>query len=307
MKTRFVFIGGRGRSGTTLLQSILDSHSQIASGPEFDLLPEFAALYRLFIKKHELQRINLYLSKRQIQENFRKFIEASLIPYAIKKNKSILVEKTPLNIFAFDVLVKLFPDAKFIHMIRDGRDVVCSHLEVGNNYRINHRWINDKSLKNVYASALAWDFTIKTGVKFCSTQSKQGSNSRCLTLKYENLINNPHSEIKRVCDFIGIKMEASMLQHHNNPHDVILDNLWYNTKKYWRPISHQSISRWRKEWRWWQKLQFAAAAGETLIKMGYEKNYKWIYPIPLSLVRLFRFCKSFSQAEIIRQVIKCNF
>ena len=273
---KYVFIGGMGRSGTSLLRSMLDSHPQIASGPEFDLLPEIARLYRLFQEKREAGRIDDYLTSQEIIRLFRGLIQGALSGYARRKGKTILAEKSPINIQCFDTLAEIMPEAKFIHMIRDGRDVVCSHLKVGRRYKDQGMNVQSVELVSIYHAAKQWSQTVQVGMQFCARISQLHQPSPCLTIKYEDLVLYPERTLRQITDFLDVEFHPAMLEHHKHPHDVKIDNLWYTHQEFWRPISQDSIGRWRQEWELWQRLLFAAAGEETLESLGYESGPEWI-------------------------------
>jgi len=125
-----VFICGTGRSGTTLLAMILDSHSNILVGPEIKALLPIAKLYSELSSQYSghLSKYNFLHADMNI--SFRKLISSLFT----KRNMcGRVVEHTPLNILTMSELSSIFPDAQFLHIIRDGRDVVSSLL--------NQQWI----------------------------------------------------------------------------------------------------------------------------------------------------------------------
>ena len=272
---RFAFIGGMGRSGTTLLRTILDSHPRIASGPEFDVLPKVADLHFRFMKTSRAGRMNDYLDTEGINALFRHFVEEALSGYARKKGKDILVEKTPSNVVCFDTLSELMPDARFIHMVRDGRDVVCSYLEVGRRYKA-HAKRPRLHMASVFHSAVMWTTRAGTGLKLCGPGSRLYRENRALTVRYEDLVLNTEKEVRRVCDFLDVEFHPAMLEHHKQPHDMKLDDFTRTPDKFLRPISRASLARWKREWGLWRRLLFAAGGQEMLEALGYENDREWI-------------------------------
>lgn len=123
-----IFIGGAGRSGTTLLRVILDSHPHIACGPEIKVTPMVAKMWHLFQTALNPTMQEYYLSPSDINTIFREMLLALLDNYRSIARKHRIAEKSPNNVFFFQHLANIFPDSPMIHVIRDGRDVVCSLL-----------------------------------------------------------------------------------------------------------------------------------------------------------------------------------
>ncbi len=122
-----IFIGGAGRSGTTLLRVVLDSHSRIACGPELKVIPSVASLWADF---HALGAVlaDSRVQGDDIDRVFGRLIVDLLEPLRRGAGKPRVAEKSPNNVFFFPHLHRMFPDASFLHMLRDGRDVVASLL-----------------------------------------------------------------------------------------------------------------------------------------------------------------------------------
>ena len=120
-----IVVGGCARSGTTLMRVILDSHPNICCGPESNLFyPGRRGLETLasrFDLPLDLLRGILKESHSQAQ-----FIDMFFAEYSSVTGKPKWAEKSPRNILVLDYIFEHFPKARFIHMIRDGRDTVCS-------------------------------------------------------------------------------------------------------------------------------------------------------------------------------------
>jgi hypothetical protein len=96
-----IFFGGSGRSGTTLLRVILDSHPNIACGPEFKLIPSIANLWGHSVREF-FPILEMYgLDKKDVNSAYRHFIEELMAKFKARSNKPRLAEKSPNNIFFF--------------------------------------------------------------------------------------------------------------------------------------------------------------------------------------------------------------
>ena len=165
---RPVFITGCGRSGTTLLLSLLASH------PDVYAIPYETRTY-LRRKRHKRKWINKIL--------FHLWFAAHLVKQKIPSRKSIWCEKTPRHVRHIAEMLNDFGRrARIIHIVRDGRDVVLSrHPIYGQNYVSIERWIND----------------VKAGLAF-------EKHPQVLTIKYEALVLNPEKETQRISDFLRL-------------------------------------------------------------------------------------------------------
>jgi len=125
-----IFIGGAGRSGTTLMRALLDAHPRICCGPELKALPEISGLYRSFAAASSPVQQAYGNTLADIRSYFQEFIERLVGKYRRASGKPRWGEKTPHNLLCMLMLGEIFPDARFIHMIRDGRDVACSLVKM---------------------------------------------------------------------------------------------------------------------------------------------------------------------------------
>lgn len=213
-----LFIVGVSRSGTKLLRDILNNHSKIALIPiESQIIPFFyykfnnygdIRIYKNFEKFysefsdtlffHRLKDSNIFIDEnywyKSIDEwSYSGVLKAFYQIYLIREKKEIWGDKTPGYLLHILLLKKLFPQAKFINIIRDVRDVCLS---------ANRTWG-----RNIYRTAQRWvDHITK-----CREDAKKYSPSDYLEIKYEELVKSPQKNIKEVCEFLNISFEKNML------------------------------------------------------------------------------------------------
>ncbi|GAB6137370.1 sulfotransferase family protein [Halanaerobaculum tunisiense] len=212
-----LFIVGCPRSGTTLLQSILASHSQITSFPESHFFSKCIGgklrgkLGLGWPKSKEklydfLEEINYEKGKILIPESsffIGEYVEAFidiLDKVTLDSDKRIWVEKTPGHLHYIDVISKYLSEAKFIHIIRNGEDVVASMYDVTHKYP--EKWDGERSINQC----------IKRWNKDIGISKKYFSNQNHYVLKFEKLLEDPKETTKNLCNFIEIDFEKSMLQ-----------------------------------------------------------------------------------------------
>ncbi|MFG6102118.1 sulfotransferase [Leptothoe sp. EHU-05/26/07-4] len=237
-----VFLVGCPRSGTTLLQSVISSHPKIASFPESKF---FKFLTNPGSKRHFFK-----LAKPAVREKVSDFLRAIdredllhqfpckpcfiktystafvniLDTLTLEQDKSIWLEKTPEHIQRINCIEENIRDAAFIHIVRDGKDVVSSLYEVSHKFpefwgwprtvdQCIQRWINDVEITNYNVHKL-----------------------NHLLVRYENLVADPENVFERICSFLAIDFQASHLNNRGKSGDtIILD------RESWKASIHNPI------------------------------------------------------------------
>jgi len=201
-----VFIVGSGRSGTTWLQRLLVSNPQIAGGQESEFFLYFGACLRAV--KHDdtaARKLGLpaYWNEPDLYESildlWKKTFSSML---KMKPEATLLAEKTPAHAFYMDLIVKMLPDAKFIHIIRDSRAVVSSMIAAEKGW--GKSWAPN-SIKE--ASIIWWQ-----SVNRVKKSGQQISSERYLEVHYEDLLVNTHYELSRIYDYLNIDYDSEMLE-----------------------------------------------------------------------------------------------
>ena len=213
---RPVFIVGSASSGTTLLGVMLDRHAQFACGPElyaFDkrqVYGPFAEVQRNFarwlrqglISDGQIDTRDFFHSRQayfcdaellvdlaQRATSLRGFFDAFWGHYLERRGKPRWVEKTGSNGYYLAEILALYPEARVIHLVRDGRDVVCSLLKRDPRpYHAVSHWLYNVS------AALTWR-----------------GHPAYLEVKYEALAAQPEATLGRICQHLDVPFEPQML------------------------------------------------------------------------------------------------
>ena len=114
-----ILVGGSGRSGTTLMRTILDAHPDVNCGPESRIIPDLLEVFKRFeYDEAKNETLNNALSS---------FIHHLLSTRTTKSSR--LCAKDPSVVYFINYALRIFPSAKFVYMIRDGRDVAFSMMK----------------------------------------------------------------------------------------------------------------------------------------------------------------------------------
>jgi len=269
---RFIFVGGAPRSGTTLLQNILDSHPKICGGPEFLHLPDIVTLRAKIRQDIDRGWIDRYCSSKSLDELICGLIEQFLLPLADSRQCNFLSEKTPENVLVFSDLMAMLSGARFLHVIRDPRGTIASMLQVG-------RRAKEKNIKMTgYTSTLNDAILFVKRCLDAGFNASKSSPDRVLTVQYEKLTSYPENESRRICDFLGVAWSSRMLSPANYNHlgqEAITKNsgeIWYDSASYNRDPHTESIEKWKRD------LSPAAQVAITdffktnqdLVQLGYD-------------------------------------
>ncbi|MBN4081094.1 sulfotransferase [Caldithrix abyssi] len=264
---RLIFVGGAPRSGTSLLQIILDSHPDIFGGPEFDQISGIISLRNAFHTSVSTGRIDVFCNIQDVDEAFRSLIEGLLLPVAKKNGCNLLSEKTPMNVLVFADLLEIFPAARFIHVVRDPRAVVSSMLQVAERYR------SKGEMPPPFIASI--ENAINTTREYASAGFKATrlAPDRVWTIVYEKLVADPEKETKALCDYLGIPWSDQMIYPGRKKHarEKLLEKVIAGDNGMWlgdRQVSGDpdcsSVEKWR--------FQLTPAQQEMIISVFRENE-----------------------------------
>ncbi len=260
---RPIFIGGCDRSGTTLLRLILNAHSRIMLGPETAILlgnRNLDHLQRVTGLRHELLTA-LYRRSDCIGQ----FAEAVLTQLAEQQNKDYWGEKTPHNVWHIDRLFRFFPNAWFIHIIRDGRDVVCSLRS-----HPKRLWKEGCMVETDIVNP--WDTCVKWWVDAVCAGMRWRGHKRYFELRYEQLVEDPRIALGPMLNTIGLGWEDQMTEDFR-----LADTSGHvNHPGLARPIYRSATNRWRTDLPAEARALFRSEAAELLHQLDYAADDNWM-------------------------------
>jgi Sulfotransferase family len=281
------FIVGVGRSGTTLLRLMLDAHPELAIPPETHFLP---ALIELFDGggEHDIDALvaavkthagwhDFGMDEAELQaafgtsDNAGNAIRAFFSAYAARHGKPRWGDKTPVYIESIARIGATLGDqARFIHLIRDGRDVAVSR-----GARAVKR---GRKATPARVEAETWQRRIE------GARVQAATVGHYLELRYEDLIADPAAVLRTACDFIELDFDPAMLDYHERASDRLseLSDLPGKGGKI-RPGSERVAAhaltseppradraeRWRTELSADAVAEYEKVAGDLLADLGY--------------------------------------
>lgn len=284
-----LFLVGCTRSGTTLLERIVDAHPQITIvpygrgltrrfenrdglTPEGFITPELAQdpHFSRFMSREELAELIHELMQAGGPVSYATLISHIAERYGKTQGKPVVAytieatgHKVPNGMPRVEMLHSLWPEAKIVHLIRDGRDVCMSVNSWRKAPSLAGRfssWNDDP----VTTAALWWEWQVRL-------KREEGTPlgpKLYYEIRYEALVTHPQDECRAMCEFLGIPYDDAMLRFHEGreKNDAGLD-----AKHAWRPVT-PGLRNWQKEMPYEDQQRFEAAAGELLDELGYPRG-----------------------------------
>jgi hypothetical protein len=276
-----------------MLRLIVDRGADAAVPPESMFLTDFAAAFdaggprdersaaQLMREVWEHPKVRLWELPGQApavppgltgQDAYRFIVAAPFEAYAAWHGKRRWGDKTPHYVHHVDHLLRLWPGARFVVLVRDGRDVALSlrRMPFGPN--------------NAWAAAQWWARGVRAGIR-----AQREHPDAVLTVRYEDLAQRPEEEVRRLCDFLGLSYAEDMLAlEHVDPARIVPDQAaWFPTL--FDGINTSAVGRWRSEMSRRDRQVFAALAGAELEQLGYDVAAESARPVSARQARWFRY------------------
>jgi len=261
---------GVGRSGTTLLRVMLDRNSQLAIPYETFFVPQLAHRHgrRPQLDKfvEDVGRLRtLYdwgITPEDVRPRLhdgmttREAIGAIFETYAERQGKTRWGDKTPLYMQQLPLLERLFPDARWVHLVRDGRDAALSFLELPAGFS-GKTWAQPRTVAQF---AARWRTEI-----LAARRLGRHAGGRYLELRYEDLVADPEREVGRVCEHAALPWEPGMLDHTR-----VSDAANMPEHRNLAQPPTPGLRDWRSQMSHEDALAFEQVAGDILRSAGYE-------------------------------------
>ncbi len=267
----YLFIGGCGRSGTSLLQDLLVQHSLIAGSSEFNFCKRILELKSSMQNAFYLGRNNEFYDQKFLNESYNQFIAGFLNNVSQNKPKATWIsEKTPDNIEVLNELFEVFPLAKFIYVYRDGRDVAASYLNV--NKRLKSQ--GHPYQMNVVTLSKKWN-----AARAFRQLAKPEYANNIFDIRYEDLIREPAKTLESLFKFLEIPVEDVINQRmkHDAKDTIIRDGYWFTEDLKRKSIDQSSLEKWRTELSFLQRIIANTIMAKGLRMHEYPVEQRFIF------------------------------
>lgn len=270
------FVMGPMRSGTTLLRLMLASHPRIAIPPESHFLPELIEFEESSAGLAESREkiIDWLILHRRLADfkldaewmratlgtlnpfTTRSIASALFSEYARREGKARWGDKTPRYRSFLPQLRCLFPEARFIHVLRDGRDTALS------------AWRAKFGPKTWAAAVYDW----RDAIRDIRKGQRSIDRESFLEVRYEDLILNPQAVLTKICSFLREEYDPKMLRFSDTAQEVVpaWESAWHS--KLQKPLDANNTGKWKTELSPEQLLLFEQVAGKELVAAGYAPS-----------------------------------
>ncbi|MFI6476627.1 sulfotransferase family protein [Nonomuraea sp. NPDC050663] len=276
MSDRPVFVIGCPRSGTTMLQLMLHSHPRIAVAPETRFVIPTYTRRRAFgdmrdaacrqalaewiatdkstkFKELGLARDAFVQEATKAPGSLGSVLGTAFRMYADRFGKARWGDKRPSYVKQVDILRRIFPDAQFIHLIRDGRDCVSSLKEMP--------WF---TLDSFHAMS-TWAEAIDYGNKLARTLPADSY----YELRYEDLTDDPGAEMQKLCAYLGEEFDPSVVSPKQAADTVVpLHKVWHTNTH--GEVTRARVGSWGQRLEDWEISLCEDMLGARLQDKGYE-------------------------------------
>ena len=289
-RPRVVFLIGSPRSGTTWLQSLLGSHPAVVTPQETDLFARFIAplqsrwdeeLGRSDSEQRDRRAKGLpaVLDDGEFTAMLTAVVDRVLDAiHELDPAASVIIEKSPAHSRHTELIAKYLPDATFVHIVRDGRDVVASLQSAAKGW--GAYWVNG----GMKPAARTWRRSVLGARQAAAT-------GRYTEVRYEQLRAGDPVPLQQVFAAAGIDVDtahcAALLEEFSltrmaegtAPSTITLGGeMAQRLDTIEEPrgfIGRGSVGGWADSWTQTDRLLFDAVAGDLLIELGYETDHSW--------------------------------
>ena len=270
------FVVGSGRSGTTLLRLMLCGHSRLHIPPETWFIADLVARFPLAgpltpaqvgdavgVMVGDYRWPDLDIPAEQMRAwaaglPAPRLVDLIDLPYREhlrRAGKPRFGDKTPPYIAIVPQLLALYPQARFINLIRDGRDVAISFVDAHFHSRPYHA-----------------DFEWTRAVRLAAGWRATPYAPHILDVRYEDLVRAPEATVRRICDFLGERFEPAMLEYRQRV-ALVPPRERRTQGKLARPISQDAIAVWRQRLTALECFCIEASLRADLVRLGYAPRF----------------------------------
>ncbi|CAH2990992.1 unnamed protein product [Chilo suppressalis] len=231
-----IFIGGVPRSGTTLMRAMLDAHPDVRCGQETRVVPRILQMRQHWTRsqKESVRLEQAGVSKAVLDNAIAAFCLEVIVRHGEPAPR--LCNKDPLVIKMGTYVLELFPNSKFLFMVRDGRATVHSIIS-------RKVTITGFDLSSHRQCMTKWNHAVELMYQQCKSMGAD----KCLLVRYEALVLRPEETLRRVLAFLDLRWDEAVLHHEryiNQPNGVALSNVERSSDQVVRPVNRDALDKW---------------------------------------------------------------
>lgn len=298
----FPFFVGTNGSGTTLHRAIFDSHPDLAILGESHFIVSLARHRRRYerpggfiqlaadLRQHpRFDSWNLPIDRFEerlgdlAEDDYASAIRLLYRLYAEERGKKRYGDKTQAYIHHLPFLSELFPEARFVHVVRDGRDVALAHAEGARIEQV----------------AFSWRRRVREGHKAGQALGPE----RYIESRFEELVGSPEAAVRKLCEFLDLEFHPDMLRYYERASEIVATTA--------KPSRHRDIflpptkglRDWRRELTSDQVLRFEAIAGGVLDDLGYGRAFDSI-PTSKKIAAVYRLVADTPRRRLKKKLVR---
>lgn len=313
-----IFVVGAPRSGTSLLARMLDAHPSIGLADELCFFDIVLGARREMPELDSAERIERFLELLPKMDHVRFWADGELLIRAAAERlradpspcyaafyrhlmearaaalgKRRFGEKTPWNVRHLEALEALFPNARFVHIVRDPRAVVASKRKL------------PRTSRDVVTNAVKWAIDVAAAARYRDGSPDRAA--RLLEIRYEDLVRCPETVLRRVTDFLGEPFDPAMLAFAEAGALAFKDQPWREGVR--RPLFDSSLEAWRTELSPAQVSLVQGLTRRGMARYGYPAEpvpLRARLELPLQVLREFAAWLAFKRGEARHRAAEPN-
>ena len=232
---RLALLGGHPRSGTTLLEQVLDAHPGIISAEETEIFHDAAyiPLTKKFPADPPILSVLESAQAADLQQSRKNYFRSMELFLGEALGDRLLIDKNPSLTFLIPAMARIFPEMKFIIALRDPRDVCLScFMQPLSLSQVSAAYLTIQDTVEEYASLMGLWLTLRPLLK-----------NPYLEVKYEDMVNDLPSVAKRTLNFVELPWDASVLRFDEHARNkLVLSPTYADVAK---PVFKTAVARWR--------------------------------------------------------------
>jgi tetratricopeptide (TPR) repeat protein len=232
---RLAILCGHPRSGTTLLEQVLDSHPEIVTAEETHIMHDeaYLPLTRGFAEATSVLQVLDAASPDQLRQSRESYFRFTQRFIGRQVEGRLLVDKNPALNVLIPAVVRLFPEAKFLVALRDPRDVCLSCF-------MQHLPLNPVASAYLTLEGTVWQYASVMGFWRALLPRLK---SAWLEIRYESMVGDLEGVARRSLEFLGVPWDETVLRFHERARQKPLRSPSYADVT--KPVYQSAVARWR--------------------------------------------------------------